>query len=244
MTLPPRISRPEARVLAGDEFTHFSDLVASLDDGDWTLPTECTRWNVRQMVLHMLGSGDAQASPRELVHQMRKGIPLNKQIESHHWVDGVNELQIREREHLSNDEVVTQLAAVGPKAVKGRWRTPLPLRYLPMNLGPVVGWKPLKYLLDVGFTRDVWAHRIDICVATGREMHLTAEHDGRLLSDIVAEWAELHGQPFELVLEGPAGGKFRQGDGGERIELDVMEFIRILSGRLPGTGVLANQLPL
>lgn len=244
MTMPPRISRREARVLAGHEFDRFAELVAELDDAEWTRPTECTLWNVRQMVLHVLGSGDAQASPRELMHQMRKGIPLNKKMDSHHWVDGLNELQIREREHLSNAEVVAQLASVGPKAVKGRWHTPPPLRYLPMNLGPVVGWKPLKYLLDVGFTRDVWAHRIDVCVATNREMRMTPEHDGRLVADIVAEWAELHGQPFELVLEGPAGGKFSQGVDGERVEIDVPEFIRILSGRLPGTGVLANQLPL
>jgi uncharacterized protein (TIGR03083 family) len=244
MNMSSRISRREARVLAGEEFDRFAELVGSLDDADWTRPTECTLWNVRQMVLHVLGSGDAQASPRELVHQMRKGIPLNKQMDSHHWVDGLNELQIREREHLSNDEVVAQLAALGPKAVRGRWRTPPPLRYVPMNLGPIVGWKPLKYLLDVGFTRDVWAHRIDICFTTNREMRMTADHDGRLVADLVAEWADLHGQSFELVLEGPAGGKFHRGENGERVELDVLEFIRILSGRIPGAGVLANQLPL
>ena len=171
-------------------------------------------------------------------------MPLNKEIDSHHWVDGMNELQIRERAHLSNDELVAQLAAVGPKAVKGRWRTPPPMRYLPIPFGPPIGWTPLKYLLDVGFTRDVWAHRIDICGATGRDMHLTADHDGRLVADIVAEWASIHDQAFELVLEGPAGGKFSHGEGGERVDIDAIDFIRVLSGRLPGTGVLAKPLPL
>jgi hypothetical protein len=102
----------------------------------------------------------------------------------------------------------------------------------------------LKYLLDVGFTRDVWAHRIDVCGATGRDMGLTADHDGRLVADIVGEWASIHGEPFELVLEGPAGGKFSQGVGGERVEVDAIDFVRILSGRLPGTGVLRHPLPL
>jgi len=118
------------------------------------------------------------------------------------------------------------------------------MRYLPIPLGPPVGWAPLKYLLDVGFTRDVWAHRIDVSFATGHEMHLTPEHDGRLVADIVAEWASLHGEPFQLVLEGSAGGKFSQGSDGERIDIDAIEFIRILSGRLPGTGVLSHPLPL
>jgi uncharacterized protein (TIGR03083 family) len=239
-----RIRRPEAKVLAGEEFRRFAELTASLSEDEWASPTDCTGWDVRKLALHVLGSGDAQASVRQFMHQLRRGMPLNKEIESHHWVDGLNELQIRERSHLTNAELVAQLAAVGPKAVKGRWRTPPPMRYLPLPFGPPIGWAPLKYLLDVGFTRDVWAHRIDLCVATGRAMHLTPDHDGRLVADIVAEWASIHGEPFELVLEGPVGGKFSQGVDGERVEIDALDFIRVLSGRLPGTGVLAHPLPL
>src|ERR1700736_1294914 len=237
-----RIRRPEARVLAEEEFRRFADLMTSLSADQWRLPTDCTAWDVRQVVLHVLGSGDAQASFPQFVHQLRRGVPLNKEIDSHHWVDGMNELQIRERSHLSDDEIMAQLWSVGPKAVKGRWGTPPPMRYLPIPFGPPIGWTTLKYLLDVGFTRDVWCHRIDICRATGRAMHLTPEHDGRLVADIVAEWASIHGQPFELVLGGPAGGKFAQGIDGELVEIDAIEFIRILSGRSPGTGVLANPL--
>ena len=239
-----RIQRPEARVIAEEEFRRFADLTASLSADEWTRPTECTAWDVHKLVLHVLGSGDAQASFPQFLHQLRRGMPLNKEIDSHHWVDGMNELQIRERSHLSTDEVVAQLDAVGPRAVKGRWGTPAPMRYLPLPFGPPIGWVPLKYLLDVGFTRDVWAHRIDISVATGREMHLTPDHDGRLVADIVAEWASIHGQPFELVLEGPAGGKFSNGTDGDRVDVDAIEFIRILSGRLPGAGILSHPLPL
>ena len=75
-------------------------------------------------------------------------------------------------------------------------------------------------------------------------MPLSADHDGRLVADIVGEWAGIHGQPFELVLEGPAGGKFSQGTDGERVEIDAIDFIRTISGRLPGSGVLSNPLPL
>ncbi len=239
-----RIQRPEARVLATEEFVRFAAAVSELSAEEWTLPTDCTAWDVRRLVLHVLGSGDAQASFPQFVHQLWRGVPLNKQIDSHHWVDGMNELQIRERAHLSNEEVVAQLAAIGPRAVKGRWKTPLPMRYLPIPFGPPIGWTSLRYLLDVGFTRDVWAHRIDLAAATGRDMHLTADHDGRLVADLVAEWASIHGEPFELVLEGPAGGKFAQGDGGERVELDAIDFVRVLSGRRPGAGILSHALPL
>jgi uncharacterized protein (TIGR03083 family) len=246
MSDPPaqRIQRPEAKVIAEEEFRRFAALTASFTDDEWALPTDCTAWDVRKVVLHVLGSGDAQASFPQFVHQLVRGVPLNRQIDSHHWVDGMNELQIRERAHLTDAEVVAQLQAIGPKAVAGRWRTPAPMRHLPIPFGPPVGWVGLWYLLDVGFTRDVWAHRIDLCAATGHGMDLTADHDGRLVADIVGEWAHLHGEPFELVLEGPAGGKFSQGANGERVEIDAIEFVQVLSGRRPGTGILDHPLPL
>jgi hypothetical protein len=75
-------------------------------------------------------------------------------------------------------------------------------------------------------------------------LQLTADHDCRLVADIVAEWAGIHRPPFELVLDGPAGGKFSQGADGERVEIDALDFIRTLSGRLPGAGVLSHPLPL
>jgi uncharacterized protein (TIGR03083 family) len=239
-----RIERPEARVLAEEEFVRFADAAASLTRDEWTMPTDCSAWDVRKMVLHVLGSGDGQASLREFVHQLRKGLPLNGKIESHHWVDGINELQIRERDHLTSDEIVAQLRVIGARAVKGRFGAPLPMRHLPIPFGPPIGWAPLNYLLEVGFTRDVWCHRIDLHQAVGRPMRVTADHDGRLVADIVAEWAEIHGEPFELILDGVAGGKFSQGVGGERVELDALDFVRTVSGRLPGTGVLSNPLPL
>ena len=239
-----RIGRAEARRLAEDEFQRFAELAAALTPEEWAMPTDCTAWDVRKIALHVLGSADAQASVPEFAHQLRRGLPLNKQIDSHHWVDGLNELQVREREQLSNAELAGQLTTAGPKAVKGRWGTPAPMRLTPLPFGPPIGWRPLKYLLDVGFTRDVWCHRIDICAATGRPMDLKPDHDGRLVADIVAEWAQLHGQPFDLVLDGPAGGTFRHGRDGEHVEIDAIDFIRTLAGRRPGSGVLSNPLPL
>ena len=96
----------------------------------------------------------------------------------------------------------------------------------------------------MGFTRDVWCHRIDICHATGRPMDLKPDHDGRLVADIVGEWGALHGEPFELVPLGPAGGTFSQGHGGERVEIDAVDFVRTLAGRQQGRCVLSHPLPL
>lgn len=238
------IDRNEARVLALAEFERLAAMAASLTPEEWSTDTDCTGWDVRTMLLHVLGSSDAQASPLVFLHQLRRGLPLNKEIDSHHWVDGLNELQIRERADMTDAEVVALLQEAGPKAVKGRFGTPLPMRYLPVPFGDPIGWKPVNYLLEVGFTRDVWAHRIDVHAAIGRPMQLDRDHDGRLVADIVGEWAQIHGEPFELTLTGTAGGTFGQGTGGEHVEIDALDFIRTLSGRLPGTGVLRHPLPL
>ncbi len=64
------------------------------------------------------------------------------------------------------------------------------------------------YLLDVVLTRDPWMHRVDIARATHRPMVLTSDHDGVLVADVVAEWAERHGERFAMELAGPAGGSW------------------------------------
>jgi hypothetical protein len=126
---------------------------------------------------------------------------------------------------------------------------PAPVRALPVlpigtGLGVRVGWQPLRYLVDMGFTRDVWMHRIDIARAAGVAPELTAAHDGRIVADILAEWSARHGEPFRLTLTGPAGGEFRGGEGGEQQTVDAVEFARILSGRAEGPGILRHKLPL
>jgi hypothetical protein len=63
-------------------------------------------------------------------------------------------------------------------------------------------------------------------------VELDPAHDERLVADIVAEWAQLHAEPFELLLTGTAGGTFSQGNGGEHVEMDALDFIRTLTGRL------------
>jgi hypothetical protein len=126
---------------------------------------------------------------------------------------------------------------------------PAPLRWLPLlplgeALGTRLGWQPLSYLFDIGFTRDVWMHRIDIARAVGQGAQLTAEHDGRLIADIVVEWAGLHDEPFTLHLQGPAGGRYTARGGAVPLTLEAVEFCRILSGRASGQGVLRHALPL
>jgi hypothetical protein len=116
----------------------------------------------------------------------------------------------------------------------------LPLLGLPKPMGR----QPLSYLFDMGFTRDTWMHRIDLSVATGKPLDVDAEHDGRIVADIIAEWAGTHGEPFTLSLDGPAGGEYSSGTGGEHVRMSVIDFCRVLAERGHGDGILSHPLPL
>jgi len=245
----PRMTHREAMRLTAAENAVLSDALAELNDEDWSLPTDCTGWDVRALVVHLIASAQAQASPVEFVRQVRAGRPLTAEIGGTHWVDGLNEAQLRARRGLSVADLPASWERASAAALTARSRMPAPLRalrLLPLGeaLGTDLGWKPLGYLFGIGFTRDVWMHRVDLARATGRPLTLTAEHDGRLVADIVAEWASLHADPFTLHLSGPAGGCYRRGTAGEAVETDAVEFCRVLSGRADATGVLAHRLPL
>jgi hypothetical protein len=132
--------------------------------------------------------------------------------------------------------------------VRGRTRIPSIVRRqarLKVD-GPVVETWRLGYSIDVIYLRDLWMHRIDLHRAVGRPPELTAAHDGRVVADVVAEWAGRHGQPVVLDLRGPAGGTYTAGVVGEETErrtLDAVEFCRTLAGRAAASGLLATVVP-
>ncbi len=240
----PRIQHEEAMRIAGVENAKFADLLRRFDTSDWVKPTDCTRWDVRALAAHVVGSAAGQASPREFVRQVRKGRPLVAEAGSFWW-DGMNEFQVRERSALTVEELIDEWDGSSARALRARTRLPRVIARLPLlNLPEPVGRQPVSYLFDIGFTRDVWMHRIDLARATGKPIDADPEHDGRLVADIVAEWAGTHGQPFALELGGPAGGRFGAGSGGEHVTLDAVEFCRVLAERVPGTGILSHPLPL
>lgn len=238
----PTLTKQEAAVLAAAENDRFVDLVRALCPEDWSKPTDCPAWDVRAMASHVLGAMEANNSLRVFVHQFRAG---KKAAGDRPDIDGMTEVQVRERAHLGPEQIVDRLAEMAPKAARGRARVPGLLRRMPMKVevATVMETWRLGYLLDTIFTRDIWMHRIDIAHATGNELVLTPAHDGRIIADVVAEWARRHGRPFTLELTGSAGGRFTSGQGGEEIALDAVAFTRILSGRAPGAGLLTQEVP-
>ncbi|MEU0163815.1 maleylpyruvate isomerase family mycothiol-dependent enzyme [Streptomyces sp. NPDC006261] len=244
--VPPPLRHQEASVLAAEELRRVVELARSLEPQDWAQRTECPAWDVRALLGHILGMMESTSSFREFVHVFRAG---RKAAEGRPTIDGMTEVQVAERAELSRQQLLDRLTTAGPRAARARRRLPAPVRALPMKQeledGTAEFWR-LGYLFDVISTRDPWMHRTDICRATGREPLLTAEHDGRLVADVVAEWARRHGRPFRLTLTGPAGGVFSVAERAgeiEEITEDAVEFCRALSGRIAGSGLLGQLVP-
>jgi uncharacterized protein (TIGR03083 family) len=239
----PSIGHDEGMALAAVEYERLLALVDGFTADDWRRATDCPGWDVRDMVSHLLGFMKANADHGETERQLaiagreaaEQGIlPLDAQTALH----------VREHAGLSPAEVATAVRDWAPRAVAGRSATPAAVRESTFTTGlPGESDWTFGYLVDVIFTRDVWMHRVDMSSATGRPMVLTPEHDGRLIADVVADWAGRHGQPFTLRLDGPAGGSFTAGEGGPEIGLDAVEFCRILSGRGAADGLLTTRVP-
>jgi uncharacterized protein (TIGR03083 family) len=245
-TIDAGVSAPvghrEAMTLAEGEFAQMIARLRSLSADDWGRSTVCELWDVRTMASHVLAMAESQASFRQFTHDFRAAGKRT----SGKMIDAMTATQVAERSSLTPETIITRLEAVAPKSVKARRRTPAPMRWaVRMKQDPPFDaerWK-FGYLIDTIFTRDTWMHRLDISRATGRAMALSAGHDGRLIDDIVAEWARRHGQPFKLTLTGPAGGSWHVGGDGEQLELDALDFCWCVGSRERGTGLLATEVP-
>jgi uncharacterized protein (TIGR03083 family) len=236
------LDRSTAMEMAATEDDRFVDLLRSLSPDEWTMLTECPDWDVRAMATHVLGTAEMAASIRENRRQTRAAGRRGGL-----FIDALTALQVQERAMLGPEEIVARFARIAPKAGKGRRRVPAFIRGRTMpQLQPVGGtaepWT-VGYLIDTILTRDTWMHRVDIAHATGHDLTITAGHDGLLVADVVAEWADRHGQPAILCLTGPAGGTWEWGKAAPGIELDAVEFCRILSGRAAGDGLLRQEVP-
>lgn len=228
--------------LAATETQRMADALRALHADDWTKPTDCPAWDVRALAGHVLGMTETFSSLRTFLRDMpRGGRAAGK---DRPFIDGLTEIQVARNRTLSNDELIRRMEVAGPKQAAWR-RSRRLMRNIPLKQELRDGnetWK-FGYLVDTILTRDTWMHRVDLAQATGKPMHLTAEHDGALIADVVAEWACRHGKPFTLTLTGPAGGTFSEGTGGEDITIDAVEFCRILSGRGTGSGLLTQEVP-
>lgn len=244
--LRPGLDRAVALGLAAVEYDRVVDLLGRLQPEDWARQTECPGWDVRAMAGHMLGMAQMMTSVAELARQQARSWRAAR-ASGQLPIDELTALQVRTNAGLGTQEVIERFAAAGPRAVRLRQRMPGLLRGRVIPERQAVGGEfeswTFGYLFDVILTRDPFLHRIDIGRATDTWIPPTADHEGVIVADVVAEWAARHGRPFRLELTGPAGGAWAEGEGGEEHSLDALEFCRLLSGRGTARGLLAVEVP-
>lgn len=247
----PGPSHAESSHLAETEFRRVLALLESLEGEDWAQPTYCTEWNVRDMAAHLAGGMAATLSLGNFLHYYVRN-PYLKVMALRE--DAANRLQIEERAGLTAAEVIAEFRANGPVSIRNRERLPWLVRKAPMPMGSL-GLAPLDYLTNVIFPRDEWMHRYDICAATGKEMVVSAAHDGRITALVLRDVARklkraLQGRTVALRLAGPAGGDTLFGRGSApdaTIATDIFSLNLRASGRitpaqmLPRTAIDGDQ---
>ena len=96
---------------------------------DWTVATDCTRWSVRDVVVHLIASAQAQAD--QFFRQVWAGRRVDGQVPRAHWVDGVNEAQLRARRAWTADQLPQKWESAAAAALAVRRRLRALIRALP-----------------------------------------------------------------------------------------------------------------
>jgi uncharacterized protein (TIGR03083 family) len=206
----------------------FLKLLSALSESEWSSPTDCELWTVKDIVAHLLGQAQGFTSFAEQGRQMWGGAVRRKEMGT--FLNAANQTQVDARKDREPQELVAGLQEVWPRFLSvrhrfGRFGKAVPF-YDP-NLGPTT----LRYLMDTIFARDAFMHRIDVSRATGREIDLE-ELEARLVADVARDWARRHGVDAVIELHGPAGGAFVAGTGAAAtLRGDAVEFCRVLSAR-------------
>jgi uncharacterized protein (TIGR03083 family) len=274
----PPLSHKEAGMMARVELERFIALLETLSADDWLKPTYCTLWNVHQMVSHQAGAYAGYASPVEYKRQWNPP-PKPKQgqmvIDAVNNLQVADPAQATPAELIAELREVGPKAIAKrqsmPAFIRGlrfdfesflyAWRPLDRMRALRWPYGPTFvsfshseqamrGLMRLDYITDLIYTRDTWMHRMDICLATGRAMVLTDDHDGRMMALVMRDLAEqlkavLNGKTIVYDIPGPGGGCWKIGPASipaATIQMDLLYFNVLASARMTPDEARAQRL--
>jgi uncharacterized protein (TIGR03083 family) len=266
-TIPP-LSHKEAGKMALIEVERFIALLETLSAEDWEKPTYCTLWNVQQMVSHQAGAYAGYASWRQFKRQwmpIPQPKPGQMAVDAINDLQVADRAQATPDELIAELREVGPKAIATrqrmPALVRGlrfemgpflkAWQPPQLLAALRRPYGSTSvsfnhqqqdfqGLMRLDYITDLIYIRDTWMHRIDICLATGRNMHLTDEHDGRMLALVMRDLADqltpvLGGKTVAYEIPGVGGGIYKIGPASypqATVLMDLLYFNVLASGRI------------
>lgn len=238
-TAIPRTSPELARDIDAAQLEAMLRLLEDLLPEEWNLPTDCSLWTVRDMAAHVVGNTEESVSPGRMVRDVAVSFRRHPRMDR---LAALNQVQVEDRKGCSGAQLTRRLAELRPRRLRLRTRLPGIVRRLPLPPGFSLpaGLRQVGYALDVIYIRDLWMHRVDICVATGRDVPL-GEHDHEVVRQVIADLARTWDDPpVVLELTGPAGGRWQLGSAPERLpsfagvataRADTVEYLRCLAGR-------------
>jgi uncharacterized protein (TIGR03083 family) len=221
--------------LAQTEADRWIRLVDGFSVEDWQRPSGCEGWTVADLVRHLIGQAEQLSSFPAALRQSRAGKKLAR---GRALIDGITEHQVASRAQVPPAQLANHLASALPRAAKARESWPRTSTRLGMRIevphpSDIVKERWTFAYMSQVMTRDLWMHRADLDTAGVRPLQLSPEHDGRIVADVVADWAHRHGGPFDLTLTGPAGGHWQVPGDGPAFEQEAVQFCRGLFGRAP-----------
>lgn len=238
-TQVPALTHAEAMVLCEEEHRRFQAVIESLTGDEWHKPTACSLWTVKDIVAHQaahvvsftsLGNFMGQLNPLAMRPYFRRGMSA---------LDAWNQSQVDVRAGHSPSALIAEIRDATPQSLKSRAGLPALLRGLTLPAPGLDQPRSLGYMFDLIYTRDMWMHRIDICLATDRPVTLDAAHDRRTVALIVRDLAlksrrGLNGRAAILDLTGAGGGRYTIGANTApeaTVTMDPVSFANLTSGR-------------
>ena len=253
MTAPSRPMTPDA--LVGDLRAVWSSLdllLDSLDEKDWAAPTDCPGWSVQDTVVHVIGT------ERTLAGESAPDVEVPESPHVRNDIGRMNEAWIIDRRDRAPADVLAEFREV----VRDRDAA---LSAMQPQEFDAESWTPAGQATYGRFLQirvfDTWIHEQDIREAVGRSGHLEGPAVRRTLAEVanglgfvVGKRAGApDGSSVRFVVTGPepatidvvVDGRARvtddlQGEPTTTVTTDLPTFIRLVAGRRPGAGALAE----
>lgn len=227
----PQTDRDLAAQIGQAEGQAAVALLRRLGSADWQKPTDCSEWDVRALVSHLVGQCEDGLHLRT---SLRRELAGRRRYPGKAGVDAHMAVQIDDHRAEPGPELAGRFAQLWPAAVRARRRRPAAMRRITLASGlPGMPRFSVGHLLDVIYNRDLWMHRLDLARATGQPFQ-TGDHDRHIVAQVVRDLAlAWPTAPVALELTGPAGGFWLIGPGEPAavIRAQATAWMRALAGR-------------
>jgi uncharacterized protein (TIGR03083 family) len=133
-----------------EQLTAYVAELRLLDPDDWSQPTDCARWDVRQIAAHIAGELDESAHLTVLTRHLLRARKHRRSG----LADAINELQQADRRDHPGPTIVNDIERMTPKAIRRRRTMPRLVRRVRVPGNDLPAGSDFGYLFDVIYPRE------------------------------------------------------------------------------------------